>query len=158
MKKLSCDDEREIRDLIVWYSDGLCRKDTSVLRASWSSDCRLRLPSLEISGREAVLEYQMKHMGWYESLLQVIGEGILWATESGAEGRWIVWEIGRRSGAEDDRVGVVSYSDKYTRENGRWAIAERFVPVHYNNEHIPAGTFNPLSALPPLQGPGSIWG
>ena len=61
----------------------------------------------------------------------------------------MVWEVGRRDGAEKDRMGVVCYSDRYVHEDQRWAFAERHLAVHYNCEDAMTGDYAPLPALPP---------
>jgi hypothetical protein len=146
-------DEREIRAMVVRYADAISRSDAAALEDTWAEDCRFVLVgvnglSRELNGRDTVVEYQRAHMGGYGWLLQVVGQGLIWPSGSGAEGRWMVWEIGRRDGAEKDRMGVVCYSDRYAREGGRWTFAERHLAVHYNAEEATSGEYAPLPPLP----------
>jgi hypothetical protein len=107
-------------------------------------------PVKEIAGRDTVVAYQDEHMDRYSSLLQLVGQGLVRGGADGsAEGRWIVWEIGHTRGAEQDRMGVVCYLDRYVREGGRWLIAERRLSVHYHAEAVATGTFSPLPPPPP---------
>src|SRR5258708_25735192 len=115
--EFSAEDEREIRDLVVRYADAISRADATALKGFWAEDCRLELvgvtgPAKEIKGRATVVGYQEEHMDRYSSLLQLVGQGLVRSgADGGAEGRWIVWEIGRARGAEYDRMGVVCYID-----------------------------------------------
>ena len=153
--EFSAEDEREIRDLVVRYADAISRAEAATLKGLWSEDCRLELvgvtgPVKEITGRDTVVDYQEEHMDRYSSLLQLVGQGLVRSGEDGgAEGQWIVWEIGRGRGAEQDRMGVVCYIDRYVREGDRWLIAERRLSVHYNAEAVASGTYAPLPSPPP---------
>jgi SnoaL-like domain len=153
--EFSVEDEREIHDLVVRYSDAVSRADAALLRNFWAEDCRLQLVGVngfvkEISGRDTVVDYQEEHMDRYSSLLQLVGQGLVRARADGdAEGRWIVWEIGHTRGADHDRMGIVCYIDRYVRGGDRWLIAERRLSVHYHTEALASGAFAPLPALPP---------
>jgi hypothetical protein len=152
--EFSVQDEREIRDLVVRYADAISRADAAALKGFWAEGCRLELvgvagPVKEIAGRDTVVAYQDEHMDRYSSLLQLVGQGLVRGGADGsAEGRWIVWEIGHTRGAEQDRMGVVCYLDRYVREDGRWLIAERRLSVHYHAEAVATGTFSPLPPPP----------
>lgn len=150
---LTPDDEREIRALVFRYAYAVSRSDPASLATAWSKNCRFELAgvsgqSLTLDGRERVVGYQSEHMGRYEALVQIVGEGIVWAGADGPEGRWLVWEVGRGGGAEHDRMGVVMYSDRYIKEGSRWSFAERKLKVHYNNTSVAPGMYAPLPPLP----------
>jgi len=151
--QISPEDERSIRALVFRYAYAVSRADPESLAAAWSKDCRLELAGVTgdtaaFEGRETVVAYQAEHMGRYEALIQLVGEGLVWAGPDGPEGRWIVWEVGRWAGAANDRMGVVMYSDRYLKEDGRWVIGERHLKVHYNNPGLAVGTYAPLPSLP----------
>jgi hypothetical protein len=153
--EFSVEDEREIHDLVVRYSDAISRADAPLLKGLWAEDCRLELVGVngfvkEISGRDTVIDYQEEHMDRYSSLLQLVGQGLVRARDDGgAEGRWIVWEIGHTRDAEQDRMGIVCYIDRYVRGGDRWLIAERRLSVHYHTEALARGVFSPLPPPPP---------
>jgi hypothetical protein len=149
----SADDQREIEQLVFRYAYAVSRSDPDGLSAAWSANCRLELAGVSgtvktIEGRDTVVAYQREHMGWYESLIQVVGQGLVWAGPDHVEGRWLVWEVGRRSNASSDRMGVVAYADRYVHEEDRWTIASRRLTVHYETLDLPTGTYVPLPALP----------
>ena len=148
--EFSVEDEREIRDLVVRYADAISRADAAMLRGFWAEDCRLELVGVNgfvkaIAGRDTVVDYQDEHMDRYSSLLQLVGQGLVRGREDGdAEGRWIVWEIGHTRGADQDRMSVVCYLDRYVRTGGSWLIGERRLSVHYYAEALTPGAFSPL--------------
>jgi SnoaL-like domain len=152
--ELSVEDEREIRNLVVRYADAISRADAATLKEFWAEDCRLELvgvtgPVKEIAGRDTVVAYQDEHMDRYSSLLQLVGEGLVRGRDDGgAEGQWIVWEIGHTRGAEQDRMSVVCYLDRYVRTGDSWLIAERRLSVHYYAEALARGAFSPLPSPP----------
>jgi hypothetical protein len=150
---LSFEDERAIRSLVFRYAYAVSRADADALESAWAKDCRFELAGVSgearvLQGRDTVVSYQREHMGWYDSLVQLVGEGLVWAGPDGVEGRWIVWEVGHWSGRSTDRMGIVVYADRYVQENGRWVFGARRLNVHYNNTELPAGTYVPLPELP----------
>jgi hypothetical protein len=153
--EFSGEDEREIRNLVVRYADAISRADAATLKGFWAEDCRLELVAVtgavkEIAGRDTVVAYQDEHMDRYSSLLQLVGQGLVRGRDDGdAEGRWIVWEIGHTRGAEQDRMSVVCYLDRYVRAADGWLIAERRLSVHYYAEALPPGAFSPLPSPSP---------
>jgi len=151
---LSFEDDRAIRAMVFRYAYAVSRSDGDALDAIWAKDCRLELAGVTgvakvVEGHDTVVAYQREHMGWYDSLVQIVGEGLVWATPDGGEGRWIVWEVGHRTGAANDRMGIVAYADQYVKEDGQWAIAARRLNVYYNTDDLPIGTYVPLPPLPP---------
>ena len=154
MNSFSMEDERAIKALVFRYAYAVSRADGDALETTWAKNCRFELAAVTgeskvIEGREAVVGYQREHMGWYESLVQLVGQGLVWAGLAGIEGQWLVWEVGRRSGADNDRMGIVAYNDRYLHEDGRWVIADRRLKVHYNVSGLPPGAYAPLPPLPP---------
>jgi hypothetical protein len=150
---LSLEDESAIKKLVFRYALAVSRADGDSLETIWAEGCSLELVAvtgqeLRIEGRDAVVEYQREHMGWYEALVQLVGEGYLWSGPDGVEGRWIVWEVGRRSGSASDRMGVVHYADRYVCETGEWLFSTRRLSVHYDMTELPAGKYAPLPGLP----------
>ena len=150
---ISADDERAIRALVVRYAHAVSRADADALESTWAANCHFELAGTTgdgkvMEGRDVVVGYQREHMGWYESLVQMVGEGLIWSTSEGVEGRWTVWEVGRWAGSATDRMGVVAYADRYVHEDGRWVIASRRLTVHYDNRGLPTGTFVALQPLP----------
>jgi SnoaL-like domain len=150
---VTADDEREIRALVYRNAYAVSRADADTLANVWAKDCHFELAgvtgdTMVFDGRDTVVDYQRSHMGRYESLIQHPGQGLVWLGPNGPEGHWIVFEVGRWSGATADRIGLVVYSDRYAHEDGQWKFAARQLKVHYNNPNVPAGTYAPLPPLP----------
>lgn len=146
-------DELAIRALVVRYAYAISRADGDALETMWSEECRFHLAGVsgvgrDLEGRDEVVSYQREHMGGYSALVQLVGEGLVWTSQQGVEGHWIIWEVGQRSSSDTDRMGVVAYADRYIQEGGRWVFLERRLSVHYNNEALPSGKYFPL---PPLK-------
>ncbi len=144
MERLDVADELAIRDLVARYADAVNVADAGAWGANWAESAVWHLGPSTVEGRQSIVDFWRTAMATFESVVQLVAHGTVWADGDGAAGRWAIWEVGRREGAGTFVVG--SYEDRYTNESGEWLFAERRFSAGYRGEVV-AGEFFPF---PPL--------
>jgi hypothetical protein len=140
---LAAEDELEIGRLVTRYADAVSRGDPGQWQDTWAkAGSRWHLRTRTIDGREEIVALWKQLLPSYESIVQLVTSGWIDEADDGAHGRWLILEIFRRAGADDDTMQVTSYTDRYVRESGRWAFAERRLEVQYTRQLTP-GEFRP---------------
>jgi hypothetical protein len=144
---LAAEDELEIGRLVARYADAVGRADPAQWADTWAvAGARWHLRTRTVDGREEIVALWEQLVPSYASIVQLVTSGWIEEDPDGAHGRWLILEIFRRWGADGDTMQVTSYTDRYVRESGRWAFAERRLEVQYTRE-LTAGEFRPWDQL-----------
>ncbi len=136
----------EVRELVDAYADAVNTRDEQRWAATWHPEAVWDLGRARVEGRPAIVALWRDAMGAYEHVIQMVGHGGV--TPDGSAGRWTIWELGRKDGANTLVVGC--YRDRYTHDGTRWYFAERNFTVTYRAEMPPAD----FGAFPPNGIPG----
>jgi hypothetical protein len=136
-------DELAVRALVARYADAVNRADPDEWAATWSATGEWHIGGQHLVGRDAIVAFWRSAMAGFEAVTQLVAQGRVGASSAGADGRWTIWEIGRKAGRGSLVVGC--YQDRYVRHDGEWCFAERRFTATYRGE-VPAGEFFPFPA------------
>lgn len=135
-------DELAVRGLVGRYADAVNRADAQAWGATWAEKAEWHILDREVVGRESIVELWRSAMAGFESVIQLVAQGQVWADGTGgAVGRWTIWEVGRKAGTGTFTVGC--YQDRYVSEAGEWHFASRRFNATYRGG-IPVGEFFPF--------------
>jgi hypothetical protein len=117
------------------------RVDADEWGSTWAAAGAWHISGQQLVGRDAIVDFWRSAVASFDAVIQMVGHGRVRASGDAVEGRWTIWEVGRRAGRGSLVVGC--YEDRYEREDGEWRFAERRFTATYRGE-IPAGEFFPF--------------
>ncbi len=138
---LTASDELAVRELVARYADAVNRVDADEWGSTWAAAGEWHISGQQLVGRDAIVDFWRSAIASFEAVIQMVGHGRVRASGDAVEGRWTIWEVGRRAGRGSLVVGC--YEDRYGREDGEWRFAERRFTATYRGE-VPAGEFFPF--------------
>ena len=145
---MDAEDRIAIADLVARYTDAVNVNDAAAWEATWAEECTWEPgPDRLLRGRDEVVGFWQAAMASFESVIQVVGHGRTREEGDAAAGRWTLFEVNRRDGANSLLVGC--YRDRYVRREGAWLFAERRFTATYRGG-LPQGRF---TAFPSLAAP-----
>lgn len=142
---MDAQDRIAIADIVARYADAVNANDAAAWGTTWADECTWELgPDQVLRGRHEVVRFWRTAMASFESVMQVVVQGRVRVDGDDAVGRWTLFEVNRRAGANGLVVGC--YRDRYVRVEGAWFIAERRFTATYRGG-LPDGSFTAFPAL-----------
>ena len=132
---MSCsgDDYAEIAQLLHTYADAVVHRNGVQWASTWAPDAVWDLGhGRYVEGLDAIKELWYGAMGGFSATIQTVLNGSVDVADDRqtATGRWYIQEHILRANGETG-ILVAHYDDAYTRVDGRWKFARRFLQPHY---------------------------
>lgn len=129
----SGDDYTEIAQLLHRYADAVVHRNGVQWVSTWAPDAVWDLGGGRyVEGIDAIKELWYGAMGTFSATVQTVLNGTVDVDDDGqsATGRWYIQEHILRANGETG-ILLAHYDDAYTRVDGRWKFARRFLQPHY---------------------------
>lgn len=126
-------DYAEIAQLLHRYADAVVHRNGTQWSSCWAPDAVWDLGhGRYVEGLDAIKKLWYGAMGGFQATIQTVLNGTIDVAPDGqsATGRWYIQEHLIRA---DGTTGILlaHYDDAYTRVDGKWLFARRFLQPHY---------------------------
>lgn len=131
--------ELAIRDLVARFADCAIRRDLTGFSALWTEDAVWTigdpLPS-RAEGRDAIVAMLDGLLGNLSFFVQLVHSGVVSITNSDAQGRWLVQEVGRLKSGQPYH-NYAFYEDRYRLDDGVWRFVSRVYDYLWLDQETP---------------------